>query len=644
MRDPPAQAHDPDVPGGQGTVPGNLFRPGRGVHTGEMNPLLTLGAAAVPVCVGLLVLRARQWRIGWLLVAHGVCIGAFLAFAEDSADGSGAVVDQLAAGSWVFLFLWLVLIAHLLPDGHAASRFWRRWVQAGLVGVVLFLVGAAGDAEGFRDAHEGADPPVPWLPEPVSGVLGATGLVLTVLLVFGSFFAVHTRLRRSAGEQRLQLLWLVWGALTVPIALLTGWAVHFLWSDSGELVFDAALALSSVALPAAIGVASLRHRLFDIELVLSRTLTYLLLVMAVVSTYALLLMATDRVFGNGTVGGLIAVGVVAVAVHPAYSFLRRRIERWVYGLRSEPHAAIRLLADRADAADPGGLIDAVTAAVAEALRADQARIGPVGSGVPLLHRGERLGDLTVDLPAGRTLSAADRLLLYELARHAAVLVRAERLTKELRESRSSIVAAREEERRRLRRDLHDGFGPSLAAIVLKLNAAQARADDDQRNALLAETRDEVRSAIGEVRRLVDDLRPPAIDEIGLVGAIRQRAVGLSGEVAIEVSGPETLPTLPAAVEVAAYRIASEALTNIVRHSGATRCRVAVALDGAFELTVADNGHGTEGGTTWGVGWISMRERAAELGGSCTITSRPEGGLLVRAVLPLGMDHAAGATS
>lgn len=186
----------------------------------------------------------------------------------------------------------------------------------------------------------------------------------------------------------------------MPITLIAGWAVHFAWGEQGELVFDVALALSTVALPATIGIAILRHRLFDIELVLSRTLTYLLLVVSVVATYALLLVATDRVFGNGTVGGLLAVGVVAVAVHPAHSFLRRRIERWVYGLRSEPLEAIRLLADRAEAADPEGLIDAVTATVAEALRADRARIGPVGSGVPLLHRGERLGDLAVDLPRG----------------------------------------------------------------------------------------------------------------------------------------------------------------------------------------------------------------------------------------------------
>jgi signal transduction histidine kinase len=229
-------------------------------------------------------------------------------------------------------------------------------------------------------------------------------------------------------------------------------------------------------------------------------------------------------------------------------------------------------------------------------------------------------------------------LIQDLARYAAILVRSEQLNDELRDSRSRIVAGREEERRRLRRDLHDGVGPSLAAVVLKLNATQSRTDTHERNALIAETRDEVKAAIAEVRRLVDDLRPPAIDEVGLLNAIRQRASSLSGDVTFEIIGPDPLPPLPAAVEVAAFRIASEAMTNVARHSGATRCHVGVEVNGAFQLTVSDNGHGTDRTTTGGVGWTSMRERAAELGGSCTITSRPEGGLVVRAVLPLSEDE------
>jgi signal transduction histidine kinase len=225
-------------------------------------------------------------------------------------------------------------------------------------------------------------------------------------------------------------------------------------------------------------------------------------------------------------------------------------------------------------------------------------------------------------------------LLRDLARYAAVLVRSERQGDQLRDSRSRIVAGREEERRRLRRDLHDGVGPSLAAVVLKLNAAQSRADGGERTGLLAEAREEVKAAIAEIRRLVDDLRPPAIDEVGLVGAIRQRAAALTGDLTMEVAGPDPMPALPAAVEVAAFRIASEAMTNVARHARATRCRVVIVVNGSFELSVADNGRGADRSTVGGVGWTSMRERAAELGGSCTISSRPEGGLVVRAVLPL----------
>jgi signal transduction histidine kinase len=350
-------------------------------------------------------------------------------------------------------------------------------------------------------------------------------------------------------------------------------------------------------------------------------------------------------FGRGTAGGLLAVAVVAVAVQPAHSWLRRRIERWVYGYRSQPDQALRLLADRADAADSDALVAAVVEAVAEALRVERAWVDTDAATVDervvralLVNRGEVLGNLAIEVPPGRQLSSADIALFRDLARYAAVLVRSEQQRDQLRESRSQIVAGREEERRRIRRDLHDGVGPSLAAIVLKLNAAESRTEVTVRSALIAEARREVREAIAEVRRLVDDLRPPAIDEVGLLAAIRQRATALSGDLTIEVSGPDPMPALPAAVEVAAFRIASEAMTNVARHAGATRCRVDLVVNGRFELTVADNGHGVDPGaqaTGHEAGWISMRERAAELGGTCTISSRPEGGIVVHASVPIG---------
>ena len=183
------------------------------------------------------------------------------------------MVDQLTQGSAVFLFLWLVLIAYLLPEGHTASPRWRRWVWIGLAGVVLLQVGAAGDRQMFADAHHSKAAPVPWLPETVSGAIGLTGLLLVVGLFFGSIVSLWCRTRAATGEDRVRLLWPLWGSLSVPAVLVFGWANHFLLGDH-ELPFLVALALLSVALPATIAISVLRHRLFDIELVLSRTVTY----------------------------------------------------------------------------------------------------------------------------------------------------------------------------------------------------------------------------------------------------------------------------------------------------------------------------------------------------------------------------------
>ncbi len=217
-----------------------------------------------------------------------------------------------------------------------------------------------------------------------------------------------------------------------------------------------------------IGIAILRHRLFDIRVVLSRTLTYGGLAGAVAGCYALLLLGTDRLFGDSAVGGLLAVAVVAVAVQPAYALLNTRVERWVYGYRSDPAAALRRLGTSLESADPLDVVDTIAASVADALRVEHAWVEtgdagdsdePVVTRVALVHRGERIGDLAVEVPPGRNLSAADTALLHDLARHAAVTVRAAQLARELQASRSQIVSAREEERKRLRRDLHDGVGP-----------------------------------------------------------------------------------------------------------------------------------------------------------------------------------------
>ena len=470
-----------------------------------------------------------------------------------------------------------------------------------------------------------------------------------VASLVGTVVCARQRLRSAVGVERIQMLWFAWGALSIPAMILTCWFDYALTGGTGTITVIGICGFGTV-IPVVVGVAILRYQLFDIQVVLSRTLTYATLTVGVVGLYGLLLLLTDRVLPDESWAGLIGVAVVAVVVQPAHAWLRTRVERWVYGDRSDPTSALRRLSQRVeDTSDTDEVVQTVCDSVAEALRVRHVWIelardaAPPREGnqvvrTPLAHRGHVLGDLAVEVPPGRQLSGTDLTLLQDLARHAAVVVDAVHLTLDLQRSRARLVTAREEERRRLRRDLHDGLGPSLAAIVLKLDAAEARADSDERRRLLAETREETRAAIAEVRRLVDDLRPPAIDEVGLVAAIRQRADALShrdpGSLDIEVVAPEDLPPLPAAVEVAAFRIATEALTNVVRHAGADHCRVELGVNGVVELSVTDDGRGAPYGTTPGVGWTSMSERAGELGGRCTVSRRPGGGMQVHAVLPL----------
>jgi signal transduction histidine kinase len=258
-------------------------------------------------------------------------------------------------------------------------------------------------------------------------------------------------------------------------------------------------------------------------------------------------------------------------------------------------------------------------------------------------------------------------LLEDLARQAEVAVHAVRLTSDLQRSRERLVATREEERRRLRRDLHDGLGPTLASFALKVDAARKLVRNKPQDAeeMLSRLKNQTQDTVGDVRRLVYGLRPPALDDLGLVSAIRQQAEshgfvaheGFSADAGSEattgdglvffsIEAPGTLPPLPAAVEVAAYRIAQEALTNAARHAQARRCRVRLSIDGAggvIELEVRDDGVGMQESRRAGVGLSSMRERAEELGGRCEVEPDSEGGtrVLARLPLPTSKKHADG---
>jgi signal transduction histidine kinase len=285
----------------------------------------------------------------------------------------------------------------------------------------------------------------------------------------------------------------------------------------------------------------------------------------------------------------------------------------------------------------------VAVELADAPGAPAAVHGTPAAGValrlPLVHAGERVGTLLIGARAhGEPLAAADRRLLEDFARRASAAASAVALSVEIQRARVRLVSAREEERRRLRADLHDGLGPTLAGAVLTIDAARRMLDADPKAAdeLLDRAAASVEGSVSDVRRLVYGLRPPALDQLGLAGALRQHAATLAagdGRLAVDVAAPDPMPPLPAAVEVAAFRIAQEALTNVVRHADARHATVRVEVDDALHLEVGDDGRGMPEHPRPGVGMTSMRERAAELGGTFAVAGGP-GGTRIRVSVPL----------
>jgi len=388
---------------------------------------------------------------------------------------------------------------------------------------------------------------------------------------------------------------------------------------------------------------------------LRRSLVYATVTAVLLGAYVGLLLLIGPLPGTGQ--GLAVSLVTAIPVALLFGPLRRRLQRTVnrmlYGEDDDPHAAVRELGRTLAASlAPAAALPTVLETVMRTLRVPYAAILIERDGelelaaeqgaapderqtVPLAYAGGRVGALEIGLRQGDELSASDRLLLGGLARQAGVAVHGVRLAADLQRSRERLVTAREEERRRLRRDLHDGLGPTLAAMLLQLHAARhlISSDSAAADAALNEVKGAARAAVGDIRRLVYELRPPALDELGLVGALERQAEAFSS-LDVRVDAPAPVGGLPAAVEVAAYRIAVEAMTNVARHSQASHCRVCVELNGGLELEVSDDGRGIPARFRANVGLDSMRERAAELGGTCTIERGPSGGTRVRARLPM----------
>ncbi|HYI54493.1 MAG TPA: histidine kinase [Microlunatus sp.] len=616
-------------------------------------------AALLPALWGVpgAMLAAAQPRnaVGWLvLVVATIFSGSALAevWARLSGPGDGWAVwyvDRFAA----LLVPCTVLALLLLPDGRLPSRGWRLpvafliSVQVGLVLAWAFVRGpaAAPDSE-WPAAFDSTANPVGVLPASWSGTLSDLEwlLQLPLLLVL---LAVVLRLVRADSEERTRVMSLLFALGVFVVAVVAGRAV---WSPVADFLDVAAAAFLAVVLVSAV----LRRRLEGVAVVVSHSFVYAVLVVLVATGYAVVvgllstLGAELAPFGAGVVAA-----ASALAVLPLRSRLQRLVDRVMHGDRADPYAALTRLASRAHGAPTSEeVLAAVAGSVAVSLRVPWVRVtafgessehGTHGTGhgahAPLVSGDTEVGSIEVVAGPGRRLGPGELTLLETLGRHAGVTIEAVRLAEAASLHQRGLVAAREEERRRLGRELHDELGPTVAGLSMQLGALRdlVRTDPDVVVDRLDALHASAMQALADIRRVAHDLRPPVLDQLGLAGGLRQLAESLGLRARIEAD----LPPLSAMVELAAYRICAEALTNIAHHAGASQVVVDVRVSGdELTLTVVDDGRGLPPNAAPGLGIDSMRERASELGGRLVVTQGPAGGTRVYGVLPLRIDATA----
>ncbi|MFE6127780.1 histidine kinase [Streptomyces sp. NPDC056437] len=620
---------------------------------------------AVP---GLIVATRRPRNpAGWLLLSAGLWSAteffthAYALYAIPRELTGGAFA--LWATNWIFIpfNFSIIFLLLLFPDGRLPSGRWRTpaWCIGGcaVLGLPIgwFMPGPL--SPGYFPAMTNPVG-IPALAFTVTYV-GFVAVLFLLCPFLLSAASLWFRFRQASQVTRQQIKWVAWAVLMSVLLVMA----HILVLDAeAESI---AIRLVPVVLSSAIAIAIVRHNLFDIDRILSNSLLYAALTGCVVGLYIGLVSLFGfllQYFAPG-VAPLMATGVIAVVLQPLRALLQRLVGRLVYGLRDDPYAALAGLGRRLEATiDPKQVLPEAAATVAQALRlpyvaidlddatamgdargpaAVYGRETPVALRLPLVHQGEEVGTLMAGARSvDERFSTADLRLLRDVARHIAQAAAGVRLSLALLRSQEQAVAVRAEERRRLARDLHDGIGPVLTGATWTLHAATTmlRDNPDGTRDLLDTAVIHLRQGTDDLRRISMGLRSP-VDQLGL----REAVLAYTDRVSLTVHTdlPREIPRLAAAVEEAAYWILVEAVANVLRHAEATNCWVRLHVDDTdLRMTITDDGSGLPPRMRPGVGVGTMRERAAEIGGTCDLRTPNDGGTQVVACLPIALPGAA----
>lgn len=618
------------------------------------NLVFVIALALLAVCLH--VRRPEEPATSPLLIAAGGLLGSTVVVVAGVPALTVATGGPLLwlynlniVGAYAIAWGGVLAFGLLLLGGNAVSRvrLAGAWLLPPVTMAIQFVV-----------ATVRADDWLAWF----GMVYAGTTVIVTATMLLLVVLGIVAYRRPGNPEARARLRCVAAGSIVTAVLAVGLWHLPQLLLGH-SLLPAGALGLSGLPFIVGVGVALWRHHLFDIERLANRSLTYLAVTVVLVAGYAMVVALLGNVLGlSGGFAAALAAVVAAVALAPVLRVAHRAVNRLMYGDRDDPAGVLAQLGTRMQAAMlPDDVLPVVVETVAQSLRLPYVAIDlaeedgdfrmvvergrPVGAlhAEELRHHGSVVGRLRVSARGIEDpLEPADLVLLRSLAGEIGPAVQAVRLHQDLVRSRAEVIALREDERRRLRRDLHDGLGPTLAAIGLKAGLARRDvAPTSRAYDLLGEIDGEVKASLGGIRRLVEGLRPPALDELGLVGALRTRAASLAATIDVEVTGDVSDQCLPAAVEAAAYWIAVEAMTNATRHSQGSLCLVDLQLfHRTLVVVVADDGRGLDPSRPSGVGLNSMRERAVEVGGTLVVHAAADGTEVV-ARLPLDLGAADG---
>ena len=612
--------------------------------------LLGLRLSAVAVFWGTAVYlvwrKPKEWMV--IYVSATLLMMSYMLVFQSDMDRwrfPAELVELFPAVEWIAPTLFLIcffLLFYLFPDG----RFFPKWV--GLLGVAVTGISILI----FRQLATILN-----LSEEAGWLLFVFSIFLFALIGLISQ-AIKWRKATVVEKQQTRLVLFALGLLI---------ALPFIQSIIGLLVGDDPLLhflslhlflIGATLIPITIGISVLRFRLWQMDVLLNRTLVYGGATAVILLLYVFVVGATGALFreDSNLLVAVLMTGFVAVLFEPLRRWLQSSVNRLMYGQRDDPMTVIAALGKQLEqTAVPSETLPSFVETIAKTLKLPYVAVAHkrgdefhvvAATGVvreagcqtfPLVYQSQSIGQLLVaPRSASEPFNQAELRLLRNIARQLGTAVYATQLTTDLQHSREQLVTAREEERRRLRRELHDDLGPQLATLSLKLDAArnQLANNPEAGNVLFDELKYGLQSALNDIRRVAHDLRPPALDQLGLLSAIREVAAQNSvNGLAIVVEAPDVLPALAAAVEVATYRIIVEAITNCVRHAQAKVCKVSLALETDLKLEIRDNGCGLPAQFPAGVGLASMQERTAELGGSFQIESAVGAGTAIIVHLP-----------